>query len=123
MATLNDRVFDNGLSTLSSEAGRLVICSQEPTTFAEADSTYKLGQKATPTVAAPADRTGGGRQCTVSSFSDGSVSATGTATHFALVDTANSRLLTTQALSSSQGVTNGNTFSLTSFQVGFQDPA
>lgn len=123
MATLGDRVFDNGLTVLDTEASHLYITSQEASTYAGASSTYALGVKATPTVGAPADRSGGGREVTVSAITDGTVSATGTATHYALVDSSNSRLLATGALSASQSVTSGNTFTLTSFKIGIPDPA
>jgi len=123
MATIGDHVFDNGLTVIDTEANRIDICSQEPATFTEATVTYTLGNKTTPTIGAPGDRTGGGRKVTVSAFSDGSVTGTDTATHFAIVDTVNSRLLVTGALSSSQAVTSGNTFSLTEFEVGIPDPA
>ena len=36
MASIGDRVLDSGLSVLSSEANRVDILSQEPTTYAEA---------------------------------------------------------------------------------------
>lgn len=123
MASLNDRVYDNGLTVLDTEASHLYICSQEPTTYAQASSTYALGVKATPTVGAPGARTPNGRKVTVSAITDGTVSATGTATHYALVDSTNSRLLATAALSSSQAVTSGNTFTLTSFDIGIPAPA
>ena len=123
MASLNDRVYDNGLTVLDTEASHLYICSQEPTTYAQASSTYALGVKATPTVSAPGARTPNGRKVTVSAITDGTVSATGTATHYALVDSTNSRLLATAALSSSQAVTSGNTFTLTSFDIGIPAPA
>lgn len=123
MATLNDRVFDNGLSVLDTEANRLDITSQEPTTYAAATSTYTLGNKTSLSIGAPADRSGGGREVTVAAITDGSVTATGTATHWAIVDTANSRLLATGSLNASQAVTNGNTFTLASFKIGIPDPA
>ena len=123
MAMLGDRVLDNGLTVLDTEANSLHICSQEPTTYTEATSTYSLGNKSSPTIGAPADRTGGGREVTVSAITDGSVTATGTASHFAIVDTVNSRLLAAQALDSSQSVTSGNTFTLTSLTIGIPDPA
>ena len=123
MASLNDRVYDNGLTVLDTEASHLYICSQEPTTYAQASSTYALGVKATPTVSAPGARTPNGRKVTVSAITDGTVSANGTATHYALVDSTNSRLLATAALSSSQAVTSGNTFTLTSFDIGIPAPA
>lgn len=123
MASLADRVFDNGLTVLDTEANAIHITSQEATTYAEATSTYTLGNSTTLSIGAPADRTGGGREVTVASLSDGSVTGTGTATHFAIVDTVNSRLLATNTLSASQSVTSGNTFSLASFTIGIPDPA
>ncbi len=123
MATLNDRVFDNGLTILDTEANRIEITSQEATTYTEATSTYTLGNSTSLSIGAPADRSGGGREVTAAAISDGSVSGDGTATHFAIVDTANARLLATGALSSSQAVTSGNTFTLASFTIGIPDPA
>lgn len=125
MATIGDRVFDAGLATLDTEANRIDICSQEPTTFGQATTggTYSLGNETTISISAPADRTGGGREVTVSAIAAGDVTNTGTATHFAVTDTTNSRLLATGALSASQAVTSGNTFSLTSFKIGIPDPA
>lgn len=123
MSALGDRVLDNGLSVLNTEANRLDICSQEPTTYAEATSTYTLGNKTSPTIGAPADRGGGGREVTVSAISDGSVTGTDTATHWAITDTSNTRLLATGSLSASQAVTSGNIFTLGSFTIGIPDPA
>lgn len=123
MAYINDRVFDNGLTVLDTEVNRLDICSQEPTTYAQATSTYTLGNKTSPTVGAPADRSPSGRKVTVSAITDGTVSGTGTATHWALTDTGNSRLLATGSLSASQSVTSGNTFTLTAFDIGIPDAA
>lgn len=123
MATLGDRVFDNGLTVLDTEANRLDITSSEATTYTQATSTYTLGNKTSLSIGAPADRTGGGREVTVASFTDGSVTASGTAAYYAITDTTNSRLLATGALSSSQAVTSGNTFSISSFKIGIPDPA
>lgn len=123
MATLADRVFDNGLTVLDTEANRLDICSTEPTTYTQATTTYTLGNKTSLSIGAPADRSGGGRDVTVASFTDGSVTASGTAAYYAITDTTNSRLLATGSLSSSQAVTSGNTFSISSFKIGIPDPA
>ena len=123
MATLNDRVFDSGLTVLDTEANKIHITSQEATTYTEANATYALGNSTSLSIAAPTDRSGGGRKVVVASITDGSVTATGTATHFALVDTGNTRLLATGSLSASQSVTSGNTFTLASFDIGIPDPA
>jgi|TARA_Y100000015_G_scaffold41657_1_gene48029 hypothetical protein len=123
MATLADRVYDNGLTILDTEASRLDICSQEPATYTEATSTHSLGNATSISISAPADRTGGGRKVTLSAVSGGAVSATGTATHFALTDVSNTRLLATGSLTASQAVTLGNSFATTALDIGIPDPA
>ena len=123
MAQIGDRVLDNGLTVLDTEANALHICSTEPTTYTEAVTTYTEGNKTTYSSGSPSDRGGGGREVTFPAITDGSVTGTDTVTHFAVVDTVNSRLLVVQALSSSQAVTSGNTFTLTQFTVGIPDPA
>ena len=123
MATLDNRVFDNGLTILDTEANKVLVTSQEAGTYTEANSTYALGNSTSLSIGAPADRSGGGRKVAVAAITDGSVTATGTATHYALVDTNNSRLLATGALTASQAVTSGNTFTLATFDIGIPDPA
>jgi hypothetical protein len=123
MATLNNRVFDNGLTVLDTEANKILVTSQEASTYTEANATYALGNSTSLSISAPADRTGGGREVIVSAISDGTVTGTGTVTHYALVDTSNSRLLATGSLTASQAVTSGNTFTLGAFTVGIPDPA
>lgn len=123
MASLGDRVFDNGLTVLDTEANKITITSQEATTYTGGNSTYSLGSSTSLSIGAPADRSGGGREVTVAAITDGSVSGTGTATHYAILDTTNSRLLATGSLSASQSVTNGNSFTLASFKIGIPDPS
>jgi hypothetical protein len=118
MASLADRVFDNGLTVLDTEANKILITSAEATTYTQANATFALGNSTTLSIGAPAARSGGGRQVTIAAITDGSVTATGTATHYAIVDTVNSRLLATGSLSASQAVTSGNTFTLSSAVIG-----
>lgn len=122
MATLNDRVFDNGLTVLDTEANKISITSQEATTYTEGNATYALGNSTSISISAPADRVGGGRKVTVSAITGGSVTGSGTATHYAILDTVNSRLLATGSLTDSQVVTSGNSFTLSSFDIGIPDP-
>ncbi|RBO54051.1 hypothetical protein DSD19_06200 [Rhodovulum sp. BSW8] len=125
MTTLSNDVLDAGLQEIRDAASPvLYLCSQEPTTYAEASSTYKLGTKASPTIGAQAPRTGGGRKIEIGTFTDGTVDATGTATHWALVDGATSRLLATLPVPAPQAVTSGNPLSLTSaIEIGFSPAA
>jgi hypothetical protein len=118
MASLADRVFDNGLTVLDTEANKILITSAEATTYTQANSTYALGNSTSLSIGAPAARSGGGREVTIAAITDGSVTATGTATHYAIVDTVNSRLLATGSLSASQAVTSGNTFTLSTAKIG-----
>jgi hypothetical protein len=121
MASLSNSVFDSGLSTLTTNGSRIDICSTEPTSYAEATSTYTLGNSAI-TIGSPADRTGGGREVTVGAVADASVSGTGTAAFYAITNGSNT-LYATGSLSSTQSVSSGNTFSLGSFTIGIPDPA
>lgn len=116
--TLDDRVFDLGLNILDTEADKILICSTLPTTYTEANATYALGSKTSYAVGSPANRSGGGREVTCPAVSGGSVTATGTAGFIAIVDTINSRLLQAKALSATQAVTSGNTWSCAAFKIG-----
>lgn len=121
MATLANSVLDDGLSTLTTNGTRIDICSAEPTSYAEATSTYTLGTS-TITTGSPADRTSGGREVTVNAVTDASVTGNGTAAFYAITNGSDT-LYATGNLSTSQTVTSGNTFSLGSFTIGIPDPA
>ena len=123
VAFLDNSVFDSGLDTLDADSNKIVITSQQATTFAEANATYALGDSTTVSVGAPADRAGGGREVTVAAITDGSVTATGTASHYAILNTTSSVLLAANTLTNGQAVTSGNTFTLGSFTIGIPDPA
>jgi len=123
MASIGNSVLDGGLNVLDTEGDRLDICSQEPTTHTEATSTYTLGNKTALSIGAPADRGGGGREVTVAEITDGAVTGTDTATHWAISDHGSTDLLATGAISVPQGVTDGNTFELAAFTIGIPDPA
>ena len=122
MATLDNRVLDNGLTVLDTEANAIHITSAEATSYANV-AAVTLGNSTSLSIGAPQDRSGGGREVVVAAITDGSVTGTGTATHYAIVDTSNSRLLATGSLTASQSVTSGNTFSLSSVAIGIPDPA
>lgn len=124
MASLADYVLDAALSKLDTEANRVDICSSEPTTYTAATSTATLGNSTSITISAPTDGDTSGRKVTLSAISNASVTGSGTATHFAISDTSNSRLLATGSLSGGgQSVTSGNTFSLTAVDIEIPDPS
>src|SRR6187549_994742 len=109
MVYLNDRVLDNGIAILDSEADRIDICTQEPATYTEATSTYSKGNKdhgaGGSAFGSPADRSPSGRKVSSTAVTDGSVTGTGTVTHYAVSDVTNTRLLAANSLSASQAVT------------------
>jgi hypothetical protein len=121
MALISDYCFDLALAYIDTNANRLDICSQEPATYTAATVTYTLGNKTSLSVGAPTDRTPNGRMVTVAAITDGTVTGTATATHWAISDTGNSRLIATGQLSASQAVTSGNTFTLAAFNIGIAD--
>lgn len=118
---IEDRAFDNGLTVLDTEVNEVTLCSQSPTTYAGAHTTYMLGSKATPTVSAPTDGTTG-RKVTLSAITDGVLANAGTATHIALSDTGNSRLLAVLPLASSVTVAASGTWTCTAADVTYADP-
>lgn len=119
MALLNNDIRDDGLNVLVNATTAIYVCSQEPTTRTEAVTTYALGSKDPISVGAPADSASGGREVTVPAFSDGTVSANGTATHYAIVD--GTRLLVVNTLTPNLTVSTGNPFALGSFTIDFPD--
>lgn len=120
MPLIADRVYDLGLNVLDTEANAIYICNAEPATYTAATTTNALGNATGgnfPGIGVPSAGTPNGRQVTVNAVTNGTVTATGTASHYAIVDTVNSRLLATSSLTASQAVTSGNTFTLTSFTI------
>ena len=121
MAFISDNAFDSGLSYLDTNGTRIDICSQEPTTYTEATSTYTLGND-TVNTGSPENGASNGRRVIVPAITAGSVTGTNTATHWALSKTsATTELLATGALTSSQAVTSGNTFTLDAISITFAD--
>lgn len=122
MAFISDNVFDSGLAYLTTNGGRLDICSQAPTTYAEATSTYTLGNKTGLNTGATQDGATDGRRVIVPAITDGTVTGTATATHWALTNGSDT-LIATGALTASQAVTSGNTFTLDAISLTIRDAA
>jgi hypothetical protein len=120
-SVLADYILDNGLVILDTLATHIYICSAtDPTTYTEATSTFALGNKnfgAGAAFGAPAAGSPNGRKVTSNAITDGNVTGTGTAAKWAVVDSVNSRLYCNGALSATQAVTSGNTFTLAAFDI------
>lgn len=120
---INDEIFDQGLDYADTNGTRIDITSQAATTYSEAttDGTYSLGNKTGLNTGATQNAaTGTGRRVQVPAITDGTVTETGTATHWALTD-GSSVLLATGPLSSPQSVTDTNTFTLDAIDIIIRD--
>jgi hypothetical protein len=121
MAYINDEAFDAGLDYLDTNGTQIDICfTQEPTTYAEATSTYTCGIKTSAVTGVPEDGAADGRRVIVSAITDGSVTDTQTAGWWALTDGA-TLLLATGPLTATQAVTSGNTFTLDAISITYRD--
>mgnify|MGYP000079539583 CR=1 FL=1 len=123
MPFINDAVLDNLSSLASATARRVDIChTSEPTTYTEATSTNSCGNKTGLTMTAISNGAVDGRRVQTPAITDGSVTATQTAGFWALTD-ASSALHAAGALASTQGVSNGNTFTLGAISITIRDAA
>lgn len=122
MANMHPDALDAALAVINTASERLYICSAQPTTFTGASSTSMLGVKIGPTFGTISNGDVSGRKIVVNAITDGSISATGTATHAALTDDSAGKLMATTTITS-QSVTGGNTFTLSAFDIEMPAPA
>ena len=122
--SIHNDLFDAALNYLKNNGNELTLCSQEPTSYEEAHTTYKLADVALDTgdYIGPVDGTVSGRKITTNQQADVPVDATGTGTHVAIVDTNNSKLLMVSTCNSIQ-VTSGNNVTIPQFSWELRDPS
>lgn len=123
--SVHNDVLDGALNIVKNNATRQTACSAEPTTYAEGNATYAL---AAVTVASGdftnADGDTSGRKCTVAAKSGVLIDASGTATHIALLDVTNSKLLYVTTCTSQALTANGsNTVNFPSWKFEIADPS
>jgi len=119
VATISDAVFDAALNFLETNGTVVHITSAACTTWANVAS-YTLGNKTACTYTGPEDGASG-RKTTLDAISSGTVTGSDTATHFAITNGSDA-IYVCQELNASQGVTSGNTFSLTAATIQLSDP-
>lgn len=117
----NDAVLDQALNYVKNNAGTISVCRQQPTTSAEATSTYMLAQ----TTVAPADFTvsdgdTSGRKVRVGAKSGVSVVNSGTATHIALTGGGSLLYVTT---CTDHVLTAGDTVDIPIWDIEIADPS
>lgn len=121
--SVHNDVLDAALNVLKNNVTKRVACSAQPTTYAEANVTYNL---AAVTVASGdftiANGDTSGRKVTIAAKTGVSVTANGTVTHEALIDTANSKLLFVTTVPS-QGVSSGGTVDMGTWKDEIYAPA
>ena len=125
MPWLSNEILDGGLDVLDTSGTQLNICkTAEPTTYGQATTAgaNSLGVKTGLSIPAVSERGAGGREVVVPAITDGTVTTTDTAAYYAITNGVDT-LYATGALSAGQAVTDGNTFTLTSFTIGIPDPA
>jgi hypothetical protein len=120
---VHDDVLDGALNIVKNTCTRMTACSQQPTTFAEANATYALADVTmTSGDFTLADGDVSGRKLTVAQKSGVTVDTDGTATHVALLDVANTKLLYVTTCAS-QALTSGNTMTFNAWNIEISDPA
>lgn len=120
--SVHDDVLDGALNILKNNVTRQTVCSAQPTTYTEAITTFELAD----VTLASGDFTNAngdtnGRKTTIGAKSAFDVDNTGTATHVALVDVTNSKLLYVTTCTS-QALTAGNTVSTPAWDIEIADP-
>lgn len=102
-----DNVMDSGLSWIQSNSNKLCICSTQPTTYAQANVSYKLGSVADASICgAPQDWATSGREVAIAAKSSVTITTGSSAQHIALISTTSSVLayvttISAQAVSAS----------------------
>lgn len=121
--SVHNDVLDGALNIIKNNCTRMVACSAEPTTYTEGNSTYALADV---TMASGdftnADGDTSGRKTTVAQKTGVTVDATGTATHVALLDVSNTKLLYVTT-ATSQALTSGNTMTFNAWDIEILDPS
>lgn len=120
--SVHDDVLDGALNILKNNVTRMTACSAEPTTYTEGNTTYALADV---TLASGdftnANGSTSGRKTTIAQKTGVTVDSSGTATHIALLDVTNSKLLYVTTCTS-QALTAANTMTFNSWKIEIADP-
>ena len=119
--SVHNSVLDAALNYIKNNVDLMTVCSSEPTSLAEATSTYKLASVAM----GPSDFTVGegspnGREVAVGAKNSVSVDSTGSAEHIALVDAGTALLYVTTC--TKQSISSGNKVNIPSWDIRIADP-
>ena len=124
MPYISDEVFDQGLDYATTNGIRIDVTSVDCVgTYACVTTNTVANSTAVTGVTANATSTGLGRKVTVAAIVAGSVTTTGNAKFWALNSTTGSTVIASGALTATQAVTSGNTFSLDAIKIIIRDAA
>lgn len=120
---VHNDVLDEALNYVNDNCTRMTLCSAQPADYTQANATYKLAD----VTMAPADFTlsdgdVSGRKVRVSQKTNVTVDSTGNATHVALLDVSNTKLLYVTTCVA-QSLTAGNTVDIPAWDVEISDPS
>ncbi len=114
-------MLDAALNYVKNNGTQLAVCSAQPTTYAEATSTYKLALKTGLTSGSftgPANGDASGRKLGVNQQAGINVDTGGNATHIAICSGTELLYVTT---CTSQALTQGNTVTVPLWEIEFAD--
>lgn len=124
---VHDDVLDLILDGIAGNTKRITVCDGQPTTFTEANATFKLADVDTTEGVGGGDFTKAngdtsGRKLTVAQQADVPVDTSGEANHIAILDVDNSKLLAVTTCTP-QELTAGNTVTIPAFDIEVADPS
>lgn len=120
--SVHDDVLDGALNILKNNATRMTVCNAQPTTYTEGNATFALADvtiDSTDFTNANGDTNG--RKTTIAAQSTVAIDTSGTATHVALLDVSNSKLLYVTTCTS-QALTSGGTVDFPAWDIEIADP-
>lgn len=120
--SVHNDVLDGALNVIDANATRMTVCSSEPTTYTEGNATFALADITIDgTDIAIADGDTSGRKATIAAQAGVTIDTSGTATHVALLDVANTKLLYVTTCTS-QALTAAGTVDFPAWDIEIADP-
>lgn len=122
---LPDGIIDLMLAEIRKQVTGISVCSTQPTSYAEATSTYKLADTngITSTKFTLGDGDTSGRKITLAAQSGLTIDTTGTGAHVAWWSTTGSGLLVLVTTCTTIGLTTGNTVNIPAHDFEIRDVA
>lgn len=121
----HDDILDAPANAIAAAVTKEVVCSAQPTTYAEANSTYKLAEVSFGSGdVTKANGDSSGRKAVYAAKNGVLIAASGTATHIALLDATNSKVLEVTTCASQALTANGtNTVNIPAWDSEYADPS